>query len=712
MKKGAPMKLSREAKRWLATASRWRLLSLLFQLPTRETRRELKRLGQTAPAPLAALAREWTDLPLPAAAAEFHRVLGPGGIPAVESSYDPNALAGRGPLLADIAGFHEAFAYRPEKPPAEVPDHVAVELDFLSYLAFKVAFALHDGQRREAEIAAQAHEKFQRDHLHGWVAAFRERLERTGSPFFVPAAHSIPAAKKSKFASNPLPILALVLLIVSLWSPAAGRAQSPDSPAGSIPRQEKPVQSAAAPSASYEPLKLGDVTLSGSLRARMENWGWFEAPPGEDHYTFGAFNLRVALEQKKERFEWKIEGLFPLLVSLPTNAILPAPPGQLGLGASYFAANGRRDGSAVFRQGYVRFKGRWGGGASSLRVGRFECAEGTEVAPPDATLAALKRDRIAHRLLGNFGFSHVGRGFDGVEYAWGTKRSNLTLLVGRPTGGVFQLRSLHELDVDFYYGAFTRQIDRKTSRAEARAFVLHYHDGRGALKTDNRPLVARTADVRNIRLTTLGGHSLFAFGSGPHKTDLLLWGAAQFGRWGELGHRAGAFAVEAGHQFPGAWKPWVRAGFFRSTGDGEPGDDKHTTFFQVLPTPRIYARFPFYNLMNNQDAFVEFRLRPVPKLAVRTDVRFLRLSSRGDLWYLGGGAFQEQTFGYIGRPSNQNTSLGALFDVSLDYDLTSLTKLSFYAGAVRGGAVQAAIYPAAGRNPIGRFLYLELHQRF
>lgn len=704
MKQARRQRGNGNARRWLADASRWRLLSLLFQLPTPETRREMRRLAGAVPPELAALAGEWAGIPLPLAAEEFHRVLGAGGIPAVESSYDPNALAGRGPLLADIAGFHEAFAYRPEKPPAEVPDHIAVQLDFLSYLAFKAAFALHAGQEENARIASEAHDRFLEQHLATWLAAFRAKLEHSGSVFFMRAAAAVrlPKSKAKENRRNPLPVLASLLLLGLLAAPAWAQT-SPAQPA------EKPATAAPAPARA---LQQGEVTFSGSLRGRMENWGWFEVPAAQDAYTFGAFNLRLALEQKTERFEWRIEGLFPWLLNLPTNAILPAPQGQLGLGASYFAASGRQDGSAILRQAYARFKWPTRGGTSGLRLGRFEFADGAEVTPTDATLATLKRDRIAHRLLGNFGFSHVGRGSDGAEYTWSTKQSHLTLLAVRPTEGVFQLRSLKQLDVDVLYGAFTRQFSGKGGSSETRAFVLHYHDGRGALKTDNRPLAARAADLRNIRLTTLGGHALMVFGRGAHKTDLLLWGAAQYGRWGLLDHHAGAFALEFGHQFPGAWQPWLRGGFFRSTGDGEPADTKHTTFFQILPTPRIYARFPFFNLMNNQDVFAEFRLKPAAKLALRADLRFLRLSSRRDLWYLGGGAFQERTFGYVGRPSNQHSALGTLFDASLDYDLTALTRLSFYAGGVRGGAVQAAIYPAGGSHPTARFFYLELLQRF
>jgi len=519
-------------------------------------------------------------------------------------------------------------------------------------------------------------------------------------------------AWKSNKSTSRLPFPSAIMtnwivLLVCLWFPPLSAAQQQAPP----PAPESRPAPAAQPSGP-KPIKIGDVVLSGSVRGRMEDWGWFETPGGENDYTFGALTLRLALSQTKKRVDWQIEGIFPFLFHLPTDAVLPPPQGQLGLGASYFAASGRQDGSASVRQAFVRFKSIFGDAASSLRLGRFEFAEGAEVAPADATLAALKRDRIAQRLVGPFGFSHIGRGFDGVQYVRSTKRNNLTLVAVRPTEGVFQLRSLKEIDVDFYYGAFTRQLPGKPARGEWRAFVLHYHDGRRALKTDNRPQAARAADTRNLRLTTIGGHAIGAFDAGRGTVDLLFWGAAQFGRWGALDHRAGAFAVEAGYQFNARGTPWLRAGYFRSTGDGDPADGDHTTFFQVLPTPRIYARFPFYNLMNNQDVFGEFRWKPVARLAIRADVRHLRLSNRRDLWYAGGGAFENRTFGYAGRPSSGQSELGTLFDVGFDVELARRTAMTFYVGGIRGGGVPAAIYPAGAPRPPARFIYVELLQRF
>jgi hypothetical protein len=58
---------------------------------------------------------------------------------------------------------------------------------------------------------------------------------------------------------------------------------------------------------------------------------------------------------------------------------------------------------------------------------------------PKTTLAALKRERIAHRLIGNVGFSYVGHGFDGVQYSLNRPKFNVTLLAARPKRAVFQV---------------------------------------------------------------------------------------------------------------------------------------------------------------------------------------------------------------------------------------------------------------------------------
>ncbi len=511
-------------------------------------------------------------------------------------------------------------------------------------------------------------------------------------------------------------IIHQAVLLLSLFTLALITAQAQSlTEAAKAESAPQKLSAAAKPAPAPTPasLRVGSLTISGSVRARLESWDWFDTSAANGNYNFGAVTLRLGISQQREKFEWQVEGAFPWLVNVPDHAIAPAPQGQLGLGGNYFAASGRQDASALLKQAYLRFKGIGGDKASSLKLGRFEFNDGTEVTPTDATLATIKRDHIAQRLIGTFGFSHVGRSFDGVQYGRNAKSGNLTLLAARPTEGVFQLKGNAELDVDFYYGAFTKPFKFKTGESEMRAFALHYHDGRRVLKIDNRAATLRAADTDNIRITTLGGHYIGAYKAGRGRVDVLLWGAGQFGGWGQLDHRAGAMAAEAGYQFSGRLadkiKPWVRAGYFRSTGDGDATDTTHGTYCQVLPTPRIYARFPFFNQMNNEDAFAQLRLKPHAKFSLRADVHRLRLSSAKDLWYAGGGAFQAQTFGYAARPSGGRQSLGTLADVSIDYNVTARTTLTCYLGGVRGGGVAGSIYPE-GRH--ARFAYLEFTQKF
>jgi hypothetical protein len=66
----------------------------------------------------------------------------------------------------------------------------------------------------------------------------------------------------------------------------------------------------------------------------------------------------------------------------------------------------------------------------------------------------------------------------------------------------------------------------------------------------------------------------------------------------------------------------MRAGINSGSGDPDPNDRDHETFFQMLPTVWLYAQFPFYNMMNNQDVFVQWLLTPHPKVNVRLDFHY------------------------------------------------------------------------------------------
>ena len=464
------------------------------------------------------------------------------------------------------------------------------------------------------------------------------------------------------------------------------------------------------------PPQIGDVVVSASVRSRVYSWNWFGDTPNGD-YTYSGSLFRFGASESKKMFDWQVEFAVPALVDMPTTAVMPAPLGQLGLGGSYAAANaGSTSTSSIFlKQGAIRFKGIGGIAGQSLKAGRMEVFDGGETTPTSPTLAAVKRDRIAQRLLANFGFSDVQRSFDGAQYVLSRPTLNVTAMAGRPTEGVFQVDGWAELKINVFYGALTGEHGRDTGATDWRVFALAYSDYRpGVIKTDNRPAAVKNADTDSIKIGTYGGHILQMVPTGAGPVDLLFWGALQTGSWGTQTQRASAFAAEAGWQPPviAVLKPWIRGGYDYGSGDDNPNDGTHKTFFQVLPTPRIYARTPFYNMMNSTDAFGELVLRP-KRVNIRSSVHAVRLADPHDLWYSGGGAFQSTTFGYTGRPSNGQSTLGTLYDVSADVTLTPHVAVGGYLGYTAGGLVTQAIYASSPGTSNGLHLgYFELNVKF
>ena len=172
----------------IAEAARWRLAGLLLERPRAGWLDEVR-----------ALADEVDDAALRAAAeaareaseGDYLALLGPGGaVPAREVGY----RAGRDPgwLLADVARFYEAFAYRPR---AEDPaDHFAVEAGFVGYLWLKEALARSAGEHDAADVTAEARRVFVAEHLTGVAQAFARALVGAGDGSHLAAAAAVVAS--------------------------------------------------------------------------------------------------------------------------------------------------------------------------------------------------------------------------------------------------------------------------------------------------------------------------------------------------------------------------------------------------------------------------------------------------------------------------------------------------------------------------------------
>jgi len=484
---------------------------------------------------------------------------------------------------------------------------------------------------------------------------------------------------------------------------------APSARAQIAPAPTTPAPAPATPAPSvYRPIRVGGLTIAGSIRMRGEDWDWFEAPSADARYTYGHALVRLGATYSNPRLDVMVEGSQPTILGAPTNAVATGAAGQLGMGASYRVANGNDRSGAFLKQAFVRFK-NVGARGNMVRLGRIEFIDGAESVPADSSVAWLKRERIAHRLLANFAFSAAQRSYDAVHLARVTPRYNVTLMAGMPTEGVFQLDGEGTLsDIHVAYGAVTLPM----RWADARMFAIRYEDRRPIAKVDNRPAAVRTTDRSAVKINTLGGNLVLAHAVGSVKTDLLLWGALQNGDWGAQDHLGSAFAVEAGVQPSLPLSPWLRAGFSQGSGDDSPGTTaggRHSTFFQMLPTPRLYARTPFYNMMNDRDLFGSLLLRPMRGTTIRTEVHKLSLTEPSDLWYAGGGAFNATVFGYQGRPSGGNRKLATVADIGGDRAFGPLFNLGVYYGRVFGSDVVKSLHPAGSD---GHFFYLELTRRF
>jgi hypothetical protein len=469
---------------------------------------------------------------------------------------------------------------------------------------------------------------------------------------------------------------------------------------------QSPAAAPAAAAATSHP-----VNFNVYYRGRVDAWQWFSAPPYTETYGYYESLLRLSVTQRLPQWDWAAEVSQAAVLGAPSDSVSPvAAQGQLGLGATYYASsnNNSEPAAAFLKQAFLRRDFDGGNPASdkNLRIGRFEFFDGLEMRQQNSTLAWLQTNRISQRLISNFGFANAQRSYDGVDGHYGVGSWDITGFAARSDQGVFNMNGNPELNVDVQYLAFTRS----TQHFLLRGFGIGYHDGRtGVVKTDNRPLAARKTDHDNIRLGTYGGDFAAVAPVGIGQFDFVAWGALQNGSWGTQGDGAGAGAVEGGFQLKAPTSPWLRAGWFRSTGDGNPADNEHHTFFQILPTPRLYARMPFFNLMNDTDEFVQLIDRPTRRLALRGDVHGISLTSGKDLWYLGGGAYDNKVFGYQGRPAGGYTSLATLADISADWSATRNIDLNFYYGHATGKSVAKADYPG---DPNAQFGYAEVVYRW
>jgi len=414
--------------------------------------------------------------------------------------------------------------------------------------------------------------------------------------------------------------------------------------------------------------ELGEgVKLRAELneRIRGEFVDWFGDPiikgkvvNKESDYNFVGNKFQFGARVKGEPFEAFAQFQNSTIAALPENGV--------GLAAAYYANTPRTTQNAAFlRQGWLKLKhdGFYVGGGRQLYS---DAAQGPA---KHKNLKWIQDYRLAQRLIGPFDYTHTGRSFDGGAVGYSSDDVEIQGFGFMPTFGGFEIDGMNTITAVNVAGATVNLRDsERFKNTIGQLSYYYYSDDRGLVATDNRPEAARIATKgRSIEMNTLGASAAHVLPIGPGQADGMAYSYGQFGNWQGLNHGAWAYGAELGYQLPEVWgSPWMRAGINSASGDANPNDRDHQTFFQMLPTSWLYAQFPFYNMMNNQDVFLQAIVKPDPMVNIRLDFHWLSVNQSRDLVYNGAGATSNKYFGFNGAPTGGFDNLAYLTHIMVN----------------------------------------------
>ena len=424
-------------------------------------------------------------------------------------------------------------------------------------------------------------------------------------------------------------------------------------------------------------------------RLRGELVDWFATAPNKSNssyqYNFIGNKFQLGLRVRADPYE--------LFVQFQDSTVANLPRRGVGFGATYFANTPHTPQNGTnLRNAWASTPALFGVDGLFLKGGRQLYSSGMEAPPKDPSLSWLQANRLSQRLIGPFDWTHTGRSQDGGQVGYDAAAWNATFFGFKPTFGGYKVDANRELDA-YLIGAVgsLKELDW-LGKTVGQLSYYYYDDSRDVLYVDNRPSAALHAyKGRSARVHTIGANLVHTFPLGAGEIDGLTYGYGQFGDWQSLTQRAWAYGVETGYRLAELWaKPWLRVGINSASGDTDPNDDTHGTFFQILPTAQLYAQFPFYNMMNNQDVLAQCILQPDPRLSFRLDFHWLRVNSSRDLVYSGGGATSNTFFGYTGTPANGRNELAYLTHLFLGIQATQNVLFNlFYAHAWGQGIIHS-----------------------
>ncbi|MBL7685752.1 MAG: alginate export family protein [Deltaproteobacteria bacterium] len=254
-----------------------------------------------------------------------------------------------------------------------------------------------------------------------------------------------------------------------------------------------------------------------------------------------------------------------------------------------------------FYQGYVMFQDKNSTLSTRVKVGRQELVYGDQ------------------RLIGNFGWSNLGRYFDGLVIRLENKFFWADLI------GVRIPTPTTENQLAGVYGHL-----KKIGNAEIEPYVLYLHSDHGGLNGNNLNLITFGSRVVGKFLKNYDYGAEFAYQTGHSDGDLIS-----------------AFALHSrmGYTFPVSFKPRLGLEYNFASGDSSPKTGKVTTFNNLFPTNHDkYGYMDFFSWKNLHDLRFGVSAQPLSFLKASLDYHaFLLPDPAGGLFMASGAVLRPGT---------------------------------------------------------------------
>ena len=275
------------------------------------------------------------------------------------------------------------------------------------------------------------------------------------------------------------------------------------------------------------------------------------------------------------------------------------------------------------------------------------------------------------RLVGNFGWSNIGRSFDGLRltYLQSLYRADFWAMVTKvfgPNTGPDPAFSPSNNESQQFYGLYS---SIKADPVSIEPYLMYLRDTGNAAEVDASgnlvsPITAPAARGQNrvtigLRINGKGGKGI------GDAVDFTGEAAYQLGTMDARGTTpksdisAYALAVKAGYTLPLTLMPRLGVEYDRASGDKDPTDDRAQTFENLFPTNHIhYGIMDYVGWRNMQDLRFSLGIKPGKASGVGLDYHLFSLAEKADNWYRASGA----PF-FRSPPGNSKSDLGQEIDL-------------------------------------------------